>query len=123
MRDETGTEYEECVVGSIIGPHEWGKHHEIKYGTKYFSSGTKVYCIFMYSGMGNERIRVFGKARHSSRMIDVVISEAYIINRRIQKVYDKKVLQFLKKYAAVNTKDFIEAIRQNELVRELYKIL
>jgi len=122
MKDQNGIEYEECVVGNVIGPHEWGKQHEIKYSTKYFSSGTKVYCIFMYSGMGNERIRVFGKARQSSRMIDIVISEAYIINRRIQKVYDKKVIRFLKKYAAVNTKDFVEVVRQNELVRELYKI-
>jgi hypothetical protein len=52
MKDQTGTEYEECVVGNIIGPHERDKQHEIKCGTKYFSSGTKVYCIFMYGGMG-----------------------------------------------------------------------
>ena len=122
MKDQNGIEYEECVVGNVIGPHEWGKQHEIKYGTKYFSSGTKVYCIFMYGGMGHERIRVFGKARQSSRMIDVVTSETYIVNRRVQKVYDKKVIRFLKKYAAVNTKDFVEVVRQNELVRELYKI-
>ncbi len=122
MKDQNVIEYEERVVGNIIGPHECGEQHEIKYGTKYFSSGTKVYCIFMYSGMGHERIGVFGKARNSSRMLDIVVSEAYIANRRIQKVYDKKAIQFFKKYAAYNENDFIDVLRQNELVRELYKI-
>lgn len=98
MRDENGVFYEECIVGNIIGPHYWGEKGEVRYGTKHFRPGAKVYCAFPYGGMGHERIRVFGKPRRQRRMIDIAIDTRYIKNFRLQKVYDKKVIAFIDKY-------------------------
>ena len=56
MIDENGEEYEECIVGNIIGDHYWGEKKEIKSGTKHFREGTKVYCLFLYGGMGDETL-------------------------------------------------------------------
>lgn len=98
MTDKEGNEYFECVVGNIIGRHIFGELHEIKNGTKHFRAGTKVYCVFMYGGMGHEEVRVMGKHRKSFRMIDIVIRTRYIKNFRVRKVYDPYVIDFLKKY-------------------------
>jgi hypothetical protein len=95
MIDENGVRYEECIVGNIIGKHFYGPEKEIKYGTKHFSPGTKVYCAFIYGGAGNENILVFGKPRKSFRMITVVLRRQYIKNFRKQKVYSPKVLKFI----------------------------
>lgn len=88
----------ECIVGNIIGKHYKGLEKAITSGTKHFSAGTKVYCVFMYGGMGHQQVRVYGKLRHSFRMIDVVIRTSHIKNFRLQKVYNPKVLAFLNKY-------------------------
>ena len=100
MIDENKKEYAECVVGNIIDKHIWGEQKEIKRGTKHFRPGAKMYCVFMYGGMGHEQVRVFGKPRKAFRMIDVVIRTSYIKDFRLQKVYDPKVIAFLKKYHA-----------------------
>jgi len=88
-----------CIVGNIIGKHYTGVDKAITSGTKQFSAGTKVYCVFMYGGMGHQHVRVYGKLRQSFRMIDVVIRTSHIKNFRLQKVYNPKVLAFLNKYS------------------------
>lgn len=98
MLDSNGVRYEECIVGNIIGPHYWGQQKEIRFGTKHFRPGAKVYCTFPYGGMGHENIRVFGKPRGQGRMITVVIEARLVKNFRLQKVYDLKVLAYLDKY-------------------------
>jgi hypothetical protein len=98
MTDKDGKTYLECVVGNIIGRHVFGEQREIKNGIKHFRAGTKVYCVFMYGGMGHEEVRVMGKHRKSFRMIDIVIRTHYIKNFRVRKVYDPYVIDFLKKY-------------------------
>ncbi len=80
-------EYKEAIVANIIGNHLWGEDKQIKSGTKHFRAGTKVYCVFMYAGMGHENVRVMGKPRKSFKMIDVVIRRTYLKNFRVQKVY------------------------------------
>jgi hypothetical protein len=52
----------------------------------------------MYAGMGHQQVRVFGKTRRSFRMVDVVMRTSYIKNFRLLKVYNSKVIAFLKKY-------------------------
>jgi hypothetical protein len=98
MTDKNVVQYEECIVGNIIGNHYWGQQKEIKSGTKHFRAGAKVYCIFMYGGMGHEQVRVMGKPRKSFKMIDVVIRTSYIKNFRIQKVYDPEIIKFINQY-------------------------
>ena len=36
MSDKFGIEYDECLVGNIIGNHYWGTDKEIKTGIKLF---------------------------------------------------------------------------------------
>ncbi len=101
MKDENGNEYEECVVGNIICQHHYGTNKEIKSGTKHFSGGTKVYCLFIYGGPGHENIRVLGKKRKSFRMVDLIARADYIKNFRLQKVYSPRVINFINKYDCV----------------------
>jgi hypothetical protein len=98
MTDQNGIEYRECIVGNIIGNHYWGEKKEIKSGTKHFRAGTKVYCAFVYGGMGHEAIWVMGKPRKSFRMIEVVLRHEYIRNFRLQKVYAPYIIKFLDKH-------------------------
>ena len=90
--------YENSIVGNIIDRHIWGQEKRIQRGTKHFRPGTKVYCIFEFGGNGHEHIRVMGKPRKSSRLIDVVISTSLIKKFRMQKVYDPKIISFIKKH-------------------------
>ena len=94
-KDKTGDEQEWrwCLVGNIAGAHEFGEAHEIKYGTKHFSSGTKVFVNLVYPGPGNERIMVIGIPRNRRNYIEVVIPRKYVENFRIQKVFKPAVLK------------------------------
>ena len=98
MTDENGIEYEECFVGNIIGEHYWGKEKIIRRGTKQFSAGTKVYCAFVYGGMGNERVIVLGRPRKSFRLVEVSFNTFYIKNLRVQKVYTPRIIDFINKH-------------------------
>ncbi|MCR5621129.1 MAG: hypothetical protein K6G18_04670 [Treponema sp.] len=81
------------LVGNIIGEHEFGENRDIYYGTKHFSSGTKVYCAPAQWGDGYENIVVIGKPRHSFKYIEIVMSSNMIENFRLQKVYKPAVLK------------------------------
>lgn len=102
MIDNEGKEYSECVVGNIIGNHYFGEDKEIRNGIKTLRAGAKVYCVFKYGGGGHERIVVMGLPRKSHQMIEIVIRTAYVKNFRVQKVYNPKILDFLKKHNAYN---------------------
>ncbi len=110
MIDEQGLPYQYCIVGNIIGAHYFGVEKEIKSGTKHFRAGTKVYCIFMYGGMGHERIMVLGKPRKSFRMVEVILDRKYIKNFRVQKVYAPRIIAFINKHPhlAIDDKEDIE---------------
>lgn len=115
MLDKNGVAYAECIVGNIIGNHYWGENKEIRSGTKQFGAGAKVYCVFMYGGIGQEQIRVLGKPRKCFRMVDVVIRAIYIKNFRVQKVYEPRVLAFLEKYPYGN-EDYLYSAEHMEIL-------
>jgi hypothetical protein len=98
MRDENNIEYDDCFVGNIVGNHYWGEEKIIRSGTKHFTANTKVYCAFVYGGMGHETVIVLGKKRKSFRMIEVSIRTNYIKNLRVQKVYTPRIIDFIKKH-------------------------
>lgn len=107
MWDENGKLYRMCVVGNIIGNHYRGTAKEVRSGTKHFREGAKVYCIFIYGGMGHLHVRVLGKPRNCGRMIDVVMLTSFIKNFRLKRVYETKVIAFMDKYLRVNNTEFI----------------
>lgn len=83
------------IVGNIATTREYGENKEIRQGTKHFSPGTKVYCLPLegFGGMGWEDIVVMGKPRRQFRLIKVVIQRKWIINFRLKKVWDKRVIK------------------------------
>lgn len=95
MSDETpvGQEWRWCLTGNIVGEHEHGENHELKYGTKQFRPGAKVFINLVYGGMGYENILVIGNPRHSRRYIEIVIARKYVENFRLQKVFKPAVLK------------------------------
>ena len=82
-----------CLVGNIKQSHEYGENNEIRYGTKHFSGGTKVYCFPAYWGDGYENIHVIGKPRKSHKLILIVIKSELIENFRLKQIYDKRVIE------------------------------
>ncbi len=86
-------EWRWCLVGNIVGEHEHGENHELKYGTKQFRPGAKVFINLVYGGMRHENIFVIGIPRHSHRYIEIVIARKYVENFRLQKVFKPAVLK------------------------------
>lgn len=88
-----GHEWCWCLVGNIVEQHEYGEEHEIKYGTKQFSRGTKVYLAPAQWGDGYENIVVIGLPRNGRNYIEVVTRSKYVENFRMQKVYKPAILK------------------------------
>ena len=84
-----------CLVGNIGQEHEFGEEHEIRYGTKQFSRGTKVYLAPSQWGDGYERIVVIGLPRYGNQYIEVITHSGFIENYRMQKVYKPAVLEMM----------------------------
>lgn len=81
-----------CLVGNIIGEHEWGEKKEIRKGTTQFSAGTKVYCYPPeWSGSGG-RVKVIGKPRKRRTLSTFVVNTRYVVNWRLQKVFNPMVV-------------------------------
>ncbi|MDE6592497.1 MAG: hypothetical protein K2K57_05465 [Oscillospiraceae bacterium] len=87
-----GQEWRWCLAGNIVGAHGFGEEHEIRYGTKHFAVGTKVYLYHAFPGMGNENIVAIGIPRNGRNYIEVVIRTKYIENFRCQKCFKPAVL-------------------------------
>lgn len=81
-----------CLVGNIVDKRIYGQDHEIKYGTKHFSPGTKVYIAPNQWGDGGENLVVLGNPRHKKGLIECVIRRDYICNFRLKKIYPSLVL-------------------------------
>lgn len=82
-------EFEWCLVGNIINKHYFGENKEIKYGSKQFRSGAKVYILPTFGGMGHESISVIGLPRNKKKMIEIIIRSKMLKNVRVKKVYKK----------------------------------
>ena len=81
-----------CLVGNIVDRRVYGEDHEIKYGTKNFSPGTKVYVSYTQWGDGGEQKVVIGLPRNGKKLIECIIRREYICNFRLKKIYPSAVL-------------------------------
>jgi len=81
-----------CLVGNIVDERFSGKTKMLEEGTKHFRAGAKLYCIDAFWGMGGERYTVIGLPRKSNKLIKIVIDRKFITNFRVQKVFDKRVI-------------------------------
>ncbi len=82
-----------CVVGNIVKQHV---DHEgvMRYGTKAFSGGTKVYIDDTTYGLNEGAITVIGRNRFGKIAIESV-EISLIENVRSQRVYTPKVLEIM----------------------------
>ena len=86
-------EWRWCLVGNIVDKRIYGEDHEIRYGTKHFSPGTKVYVAPHQWGDGGENRVVLGNPRNKKGYIECVIRRDYLCNLRIKKVYSPLLLK------------------------------
>lgn len=93
--DQNSAEWRWCLVGNIVEKHEFGEEHELKYGTKHFRPGAKVFINPVYGGMGHKHILVIGVPRHMKNYIEVVIRRKFVCDFRVQKVYKPAVLKLI----------------------------
>ncbi len=98
-------EWKWCLVGNIVQEREYGENHEIKYGTKHFSPGTKVYCARGLWGDGYENIIVIGKYRGRVKYTKLIMQRKYIEKFRCQKVFKPAVLKLMNKSGFWNDTD------------------
>ena len=81
------------LVGNIVQEHEYGEERAIKYGTKHFSRGTKVFIAPAQWGDGYENVVVIGLPRYGRRYIEIIMQSKYIKDYRIKKVYKPAILK------------------------------
>ena len=91
-----------CLVGNIVAWHWAGKGaNDIRYGTKHFSPGTKVYCFSGHWGDKYEKAVVIGRHRGQSKLHRMIIPCRYITNWRSQLVYSPAVLRLMVEWEEV----------------------
>ncbi len=81
-----------CVVANVKETREHGESKEIKFGTKHFFPGTKVYCYPVLWGDGYEQIKVIGRHRGSHKYVTMIISSSWLENWRTKLVYSPEVI-------------------------------
>ena len=81
-----------CLVGNIVDRRLYGENHEIRYGTKNFSPGTKVYVSYPHWGDGGEYRVVIGLPKNRKKLIECIIRREFICNWRLKKIYPSSVL-------------------------------
>ena len=88
-------EWRWVLVGNVVETREYGENHEIRYGTKRFSPGAKVYIAPSHWGDGGENVIVIGVPRKSKKYIEIIMPGKYIENYRAQKVFKPAVLKLM----------------------------
>ena len=82
-----------CVSGNITKSHTV-QEGILRYGTKAFTGGTKVYLNGKNFGNDRENIEVIGRNRFGRFVVDFIPIE-YIENIRSQRVYKPVVLEMI----------------------------
>ncbi|RSK38423.1 hypothetical protein [Hymenobacter perfusus] len=86
------------AVGNIVRERPYGPGGaEIRFGTKHFAPGAKVYIINWYAGMCR-RIIVVGLHRKSKRFITLALDVRLVENLRPKVCYDPAVIAKLKEH-------------------------
>ncbi len=88
-----------CVSGNIVHTHI-DEEGVLRYGTKAFTGGTKVYLNGKNYTQGGKKIEVIGRNRFGRTVTDFITLE-YIENIRTQRVYKPVVLEIMAYLEAV----------------------
>jgi hypothetical protein len=88
-----------CLVANVTRePHPEGPVGDLRIGLKHFSPGTKLYCFPHAWGDGGDRLRVLGRHRGGSKLINIVIANRFLTNWRVQKVFNPQVVGAMEGY-------------------------
>jgi hypothetical protein len=97
-KKESADNYIWCLIGNVVEKHDYGEEHELRYGSKHFSAGAKVYCFPVQWGDGYENIRVIGRHRKSGRMVTIIMPSKHINNWQMKKVYEPHIIKLMQQY-------------------------
>ena len=116
-----------CPVGNIVEERRIDNDGgEIKYGTKHFSPGTKIYCLPAQWGDGYEQIKVIGRHRGSKQYVTMVIKSEWVINWRAKVVYSPEVLSRLQEESRAqwqsqqHVEEYVTMMQIREKMRETH---
>lgn len=84
-----------CLVGNIIKNHYYGVEKKIVSGSKHFRANTKVYCLLPPWNHFSTNILTIGLTRKGRRFISVITPNGFVTNYRIQKVYNRKLIELI----------------------------
>ena len=117
MENDT-KEWRFCVVGNIIYSHT-DNDGVLRYGTKAFTGGTKVYLNGKTYMQGVKNIEVIGRNRFG-RTITEFIPLDYIENIRTQRVYKPVVLEIMAYLEAIEGDKWFGRTAANRKEAELF---
>lgn len=86
-----------CLVGNIIEKHYFGEDKKVVSGSKHFRANTKVYCLLPPWNHFSQNILTIGLARKGRRFIAIITQRGFVTNFRIQKVYNRKIIELIYK--------------------------
>lgn len=83
-----------CLAANVVAERAYGPGgQERRSGTKHFAPGAKVYLLAFFWGMGGEDVTVIGAHRRSHRLVTMTIRSAWLVNWRVELVYQPAVIQ------------------------------
>jgi hypothetical protein len=103
------------AVANIVRERPYGPGGaEIRFGTKHFAPGAKVYIIGLFQGTC-ERITVVGMHRKAKQLIAIVIDVKLVENLRVKVCYAPAVLAKIRHHYELEdlsflSKDFAETV-------------
>jgi hypothetical protein len=85
-----------CLVANVTRePHPEGVDGELWSGTKHFAPGAKLYCYPYRWGDGGRRLRVLGRHRGGSKLVETVISSKWLTEWRVSRVFHPHVVRLM----------------------------
>lgn len=93
LEAEGSSEWRWALVGNVVKSHPFGEEHEVRFGSKAFRGGAKLYVAPGQWGDGFEKVVVIGRPRQYRGFIEMVIRSELIENFRLKKVFDPSVLR------------------------------
>lgn len=93
LEAEGTSEWRWALVGNVVKSHPFGEEHEVRFGSKAFRGGAKLYVAPAQWGDGFENVVVIGSPRRYRGCIEMVIRSDLIENFRLKKVFDPAVLR------------------------------
>ncbi len=92
---EDDSEFIWCLVGNIKGFNIYGEDKQTRFGTKYFSPGTKLYCFSTWWDECFDKMQVIGLDKRKKKLISLAMNRDQITNFRIKKIYNKKIIKLI----------------------------